>query len=221
MVSETAASGWHGGAWPLVARLSAADGTAAHAWAKRLATASAMRRDLADAVHALAMLHGHQPGMADHALARRAQANADAWLAEVSAAFAAERAVLAMLVAAAGPLPSTPGHAGSEAAILGQRHALDMLARSDRCGCSSGAVAALLIDWPAVRLVLDHAGRCFGVAVPPPQLPDEIDTATTVARLGESPAAERAIAFGAEQLLAQHRGLWSLLEARAEARGRS
>ena len=221
MVSETAASDWRNGAWPLVARLSAADGTAAHPWAKQLGTARAARRDLSDAVHALAMLHGHQPGMADHALTRRAQADADAWLAEVSAAFAAERAVLAMLVAAAGPLPSTPGHAGSEAAILGQRHALDMLARSDRCGCATGAVAALLVDWPAVRLVLDQAGRCFGVPVPPPQLPVEIETATTIATLGGTPAIERAISFGAQQLLAQHRGLWSLLEARAEARDRS
>ena len=221
MVSETAASDRRSGAWPLVARLSATDGTVAHAWAKRLGTAAASRRDLSDAVHALAMLHGHHPGMADHALNRRAQPDADAWLAEVSAAFAAERAVLAMLVAAAGPLPSTPGHAGSEAAILGQRHALDMLARSDRCGCATGAVAALLIDWPAVRLVLDHAGRCFGVVVPPPQLPVETDTAATIAALGSTPATERAIAFGAQQLLAQHRGLWSLLEARAEARDRS
>jgi hypothetical protein len=33
-----------------------------------------------------------------------------------------------------------------------------------------------------------------------------------------TPAIERAILFGAQQLLVQHRGLWDLLEARAEAR---
>jgi len=32
------------------------------------------------------------------------------------------------------------------------------------------------------------------------------------------PALERAIMFGVQQLLVQHRGLWDLLEARAEAR---
>jgi hypothetical protein len=34
-----------------------------------------------------------------------------------------------------------------------------------------------------------------------------------------SPAMERAISFGAQQILAQHRGLWDLLEARQLARG--
>ena len=37
----------------------------------------------------------------------------------------------------------------------------------------------------------------------------------------EGPAAERALAFGGEQLLLQNRGLFDLLEARAEARGDS
>jgi hypothetical protein len=36
--------------------------------------------------------------------------------------------------------------------------------------------------------------------------------------LAGTPATERAITFGAQQLLAQHRGLWSLLDARASAR---
>ena len=201
--------------------MTAADGTAAHDWAQRLGTSAAARRDLCDAVHSLAMVHGTHPGMADDALAHRAHADAGDWLVEVSAAFAAERAVIAMLVAAAGPLPSTPGQAGSEGAILGQRHALEMLARSDRGGCAEGAIAALLVDWPAVRRVLDHAGRCFGVPVPAAQLPGESDTAAVIDALGRSPATERAIVFGAQQLLAQHRGLWSLLEARAEARDRS
>lgn len=220
MVSETASSEVGGGAWPLVVRLSAAEGTAAQPWAQRLATPSAARRDLADAVHALAMLHGSHPGMADDALIRQVQRDAGSWLAEVSDSFAGERAVLARLVVAAGPLPSTPGQAASEGAILGQRHALGMLARSDRSGCATGAVAGLLLDWPAIRRILDHAGRCFGIPVPPPHLPGEIDTATIVATLGSTPGAERAIAFGAQQLLAQHRGLWALLEARAEARDR-
>ena len=35
----------------------------------------------------------------------------------------------------------------------------------------------------------------------------------------ENPASGRALAFGSEQLLLQHRALFDLLEARAEARG--
>ena len=62
----------------------------------------------------------------------------------------AERATLVKLVAAVGPLPSTPGQAETEAAIAGQRHALDMLARvgprrlPDRRG--DGAAARLAGD---------------------------------------------------------------------------
>lgn len=217
-MEASVASGGSAGSLPLVERLVAADGSATHDWPARLVDGSTERRDLADAIHALCMLHGHHPGMADDALTRGVQAEAAAWLGLVGEAFAAERAALATLVAAAGPLPSTPGHAESEAAILTQRHALDMLARSDRRGCASGAVAALVLDWPAVRRVLDHAASMFGAAIPPSSLPDPAHTSAALAMLGATPACERAIGFGAQQLLAQHRGLWSLLEARAEAR---
>lgn len=221
MSAGAAQEGRQGGAWPLVVRLTAADGSVAQPWFARLVEPRAARRDLTDAVHALCMLHGVLPGMADDALARHVQPDADAWLSEAAEGFAAERAALATLTAAAGPLPSTPGQAESEAAILGQRHAIEMLARSDRRGCATGAIAALLIDWLAVRRVLDHAAHCFGTPIPAPRLPIEIETATVVAALGDTPATERAIAFGAQQLLAQQRGLWALLEARAEARERS
>jgi hypothetical protein len=36
--------------------------------------------------------------------------------------------------------------------------------------------------------------------------------------VADSPSFERAMSFGAQQLLAQHRGLWDLLEARQAAR---
>lgn len=205
----------------LVERLVAADGGATHRWPVHLATGKASRRDLADAVHALCMLHGHYPGMADAARASGVQADAAGWLELVAGAFAAERAVLAAIVAGVGPLPSTPGHAESETAILAQRHALQMLARSDRSGCASGAVAALILDWPVVRRVMDRADQVFGLTPVASALPDPAVTIAAIDRLGTTPAGERAIGFGAQQLLAQHRGLWTLLEARAEARDRS
>lgn len=202
-----------------IERLVATDGSAAHGWPTRLVAGKAPRRDLADAIHALCMLHGHHPGMADEARARGVQPEAADWLATAADGFAAERAVLASLVAVVGHLPSTPGHAESETAILTQRHALEMLARSDRCGCASGAVAALVLDWPAIRRVLDRAGEAFGLAAASSSLPDALVTIDALALLETTPGGERAIGFGAQQLLAQHRGLWTLLEARAEARG--
>lgn len=219
MVSITATQDWHAGAWDLVVRLGDADGSATHPHLLRLVTGAPAQRNLSDAVHALCAVHGRYPGMVDDALDRGAQSDSVSWLEAVSDGFAAERAYLAHLTSAVGPLPSTPGQAETEAALAGERHALEMLTRSDRAGCATGAVAALLYDWTAIRRVLDIAATRFGVAIVRHALPPIADTATIVASLGDSPACERAIAFGAQQFYAQHRGLWSLLEARASARG--
>lgn len=207
------------GAWELVDRLAATDGIAGHPHLLRLCARRPEQRDLADAVHALCATHGRHPGMPDDAYATGAQADAQDWLAALSDAFASERAYLAQLTAAVGPLPSTPGQQASEAAVAAQRHALEMLARSARGGCATGAVAALTIDWRSIRAVLDAAAKHFGVDVPPYPLPPQAETATVVTALGGSPACERAISFGAQALFAQHRGLWDLLEARTAARG--
>ena len=218
MTIDSAQTGWQAGAWSLVVRLGDADGSATHPYLTRLANGDASARDLSDAVHALCAVHGHQPGVADAALACCVQPDACAWLEAVADGFVAERAYLAGLAAAVGPIPSTPGQAQSEAAMIGERHALDMLARSDRRGCATGAVAALVADWPAIRSVLDRAAHRFGADRAPNALPIEADTATCIAMLGGSPGVERAITFGAQQLFAQHRGLFDLLEARASAR---
>ena len=126
---------------------------------------------------------------------------------------------LTRLVVAAGPLPSTPAQSESESAVNGQRHALEMLAQSDRNGCALGAAMALVLDWDAVRSVLDAAGRRFSVDSPSSMIPDMATTIDLAALVSASPAMERAISFGAQQILAQHRGLWDLLEARQSARG--
>ena len=133
--------------------------------------------------------------------------------------FIRERTFLTRLVVAVGPLPSTPGQAESESAVNGQRHALDMLAQSDRNGCALGAALALVLDWQAVRDVLNTAGRRFSVDAPVSNLPADAPTLELAAQAALSPSVERAISFGAQQILAQHRGLWDLLEARQLARG--
>lgn len=204
----------------IVAALIAADGSYKHAYAHRLLVPQIAVRDLADAIHALCMLHGRQPGILDHALARNSQPGLQGWLEVALEGFATERALLAKLASAAGPLPSTPGQAESESAVVGQRHALDMLAQSDRTGCAIGAAVALVIDWTSMRRVLDAAALRFGIKVPAYSLPLPEETDTIVASAAENPSIERAMAFGVQQVLAQHRGLWDLLEARASARDR-
>lgn len=174
-------------------------------------------RDLADAVHFISSLHAGRPGLIDLALARAEAGEARNWLDAAAEGFTEERAYLMRAVVAAGPLPSTPGQDRSEAAVTGQRHALEMLAQSERTGCALGAAIALVLDWRAIRAVIDAAAQRFGVTLTPPALPSARQT-LAVADAVDSVGIERAIVFGAQQLLTQHRGLWDLLEARSEAR---
>ncbi|WP_246848168.1 MULTISPECIES: DUF6975 family protein [Sphingomonas] len=215
---DTARTGWHASAWDMVAAFGIADGSAAHPHVARLLAPHAAPRDLSDAVHALCTLHGHHPGLAAEARQHCAQPDACDWLEAIADAFVLERGYIARLAAAAGPLPSTPGQAESEAALLTSGHALEMLARSERRGCATGAVAALVHDWATIRGLLDHAATRFGIDVQPQAFPPPAYTGRAIAMLAATPATERAVSFGAQQLLAQHRALWDLLEARASAR---
>jgi len=176
-------------------------------------------RNLADVIHHLSLLHGRHPGVVDHAALHTAQPEVRAWLLAATNGFARERGYLTKLAVAIGPLPSTPGQAETETAVLAQRHALEMLAQSDRIGCAFGSAAALVIDWHKIRVLLDFAADRLGVDVPSVTLPSIDQTEETVKSLADSPAIERAVSFGAQQLLVQHRGLWDLMQARQIARG--
>ncbi len=174
-------------------------------------------RNLADAVHYLCVLHGRLPSVIDLAAAKT-ESPTDGWMAAAATGFALERTYLTRLVVAVGPLPSTPGQSECEAAAVAQHHALEMLARSERRGCALGAAIGLVLDWAAVRPVLDVAAARFGLARMPGELPDPAATRAFAAETANGPAMERAIRFGVEQILVQHGGLWSLLESREHAR---
>lgn len=198
--------------------LTASDGSATHPWLRRLVAGGEPARDLADAAHYLCILHGRHPGVIDYALDHAHLSLERDWLEAAAEAFATERAYLVRIVAAAGPLPSTPGQAESEAAVHAQCHALDMLAQSDRTGCATGAALALGLDWESVREVLDAAAHRLGITPPACTLPLQEETVTVVDALVREMSVERAMLFGAQQMFAQHRGLLDLLEARASAR---
>lgn len=209
------------GLWQSLTALVDSDGTRTHRHVVLLANGSPHPRDLADAAHLVCSLHGRHPGVLDHAAQHRGVAAATGWLESAATAFADERARIVALAVAAGPLPSTPGQAESEATVTAQRHALDMLASSARNGCSLGASLALVLDWNALNGALAAAGKRFGQDMPMPEFPSDADVETLVSTLSGNPGVERAVMFGAQQLLAQHRGLFDLLAARAEARDRA
>lgn len=201
----------------------AENGTAAHGYpsSEELLRGPDAARNLADAIHYLCTVYGRYPGIMDHAANFNVEPGIRGWFTEAIDAFAAERALLGRLAVAVGPLPSTPGARGSEAAVLGQRHAVDMLAQSERRGCSLGAALAVVADWAEIRTVVEAAGRRFGVEVPTCRLSD-LDALRAIADdAAATPAVERALMFGAEQIVIQHYGLWSLLEARQQARAAS
>lgn len=199
----------------------AGDGSARHSHLSALleGTGRHSGRDMSDAVHLLCSLHGHYPGLVEIALQRCPKGPVRDWLGHASDAFERERLYLVRLTAAVGPLPSTPGAAETEASLVAARHALETLGTSEREGCALGAATALVCDWWPVRRLLDRAAARAGTDTPAPSLPDEASVVAIVDHASTSPAAARALAFGGEQLLLQHRALFDLLEARAEARG--
>ena len=199
----------------------AGEGCARHAYLNALLETSGIHsgRDLADAVHLLCSLHGHYPGLIEVALQRCPKGNVHDWLTRASDGFERERLYLVRLTSAVGPMPSTPGAAETEAGLAAARHALETLAMSEREGCALGAATALVGDWWPVRRLLDRAAARAGTESPAPSLPDEASIVAVVDLAAQSAGSARALAFGGEQLLLQHRALFDLLEARAEARG--
>lgn len=199
----------------------ATEGCARHSYLNSLLEASGRHsgRDLADAVHLLCSLHGRHPGLIEIALQRCPKGPVEQWLTRASEGFERERLYLVRLTSAVGPLPSTPGAAETESSLVAARHALETLAMSERNGCALGAATALVGDWWPIRRLLDRAAARAGTEPPAPSLPDEASVVTIIGSGADSGASARALAFGGEQLLLQHRALFDLLEARAEARG--
>jgi hypothetical protein len=199
----------------------AGDGCARHPHLNALLEASGPHagRDLSDAIHLLCSLHGRYPGLVELALQHCPKGPAQSWLGHASEAFERERLYVVRLTSAVGPLPSTPGAAETESSLASARHALETLAQSERKGCPLGAATALIGDWWPIRRLLDRAAARVGLQCPAPSLPDEASVVEVIGLASDSPASERALAFGGEQLLLQHRGLFDLLEARAAARG--
>jgi hypothetical protein len=204
----------------LLARV-AGEGCARHSYLNALLEASGRHsgRDIADAIHLLCNLHGRYPGLVELALQRCPKGPLQDWLTRASEGFERERLYLVRLTSAVGPLPSTPGAAETESSLMAARHALETLAVSERNGCALGAATALVGDWWPIRRLLDRAAARVGTEPPAPSLPDEASVVAIIDSGALTPASSRALAFGSEQLLLQHRALFDLLEARAEARG--
>lgn len=220
MVDQLAAAQPAPALWDRFAALVDGDGSIAQPALVRLNDPRAPLRDLADALHCLCQLHGRDAGIIAVAQARSSHPVAREWFTVAAAGFAGERDWLSRLVSAAGPLPSTPGQTDSEAAIATQRHALEMLAQSERSGVATGAASAFVLDWHRLRPTLESIALRLYVDAVPTRLPSLKASQALLTATPVPAAAERGFLFGAQQLLAQQRGLWGLVDARASARAR-
>jgi hypothetical protein len=169
---------------------------------------------LADIAHFLNISHGRFPGVIDHAANKIVDLEARDWLTEATSAFAAERAFLNRLTVAAGPIRRHVDQDKVESLLATQHRSFEMLATSDRRGCPAGAAMAFSLDWQASRGLLDRAAMMLSIEAQACALPSFGSTVALADALAGNPAAERAMAFGSEQLLAQQKGLWQLIAAR-------
>lgn len=169
---------------------------------------------VADVAHFINISHGRHPGIIDHAAHKIVDDAARKWLIRSIDAFAVERAFLNALTVAAGPERRHHGENKVAALILGQGKNFEMLATSDRKGCPAGAAIAFSIDWQLSRPLLSAAALHAGLDVPTCMLPDVDECCDLAEKLGITESYRRAMRFGAEQILAQQRGLWQLIAAR-------
>ncbi len=204
----------------LLVSLVAGEGAGNHSWlhSAALNAGPLASRNIADLLQLVGLLHGSYPSLIETVAEQNLATELDMWLGEAGAGFADERDYIARLAVAAGPPPGTPGEAATVAAMLAQRQALHMIARSDRFGCAIGAAAALMLDWMPIRATLDTAAARLGVTPPPFGMPGELAVAETLSLLSPRQRLDRSLAFGARQVLQHHHGLLDLLETRAGAR---
>lgn len=169
---------------------------------------------VADVAHFINISHGRHPGVIDHAALKIVEDPARQWLMTAIAAFAQERSFLNALTVAAGPERRHSNENKIAALILGQAKNFEMLASSDRKGCPAGAAIAFVIDWQRTRHLLSAVALHTGLDVPPCALPSIDHCLNLAEKLGTTDSSRRAMRFGAEQILAQQKGLWRLIAAR-------
>lgn len=201
--------------------LVATSGSAGHPHVRRLVAvrADTPRELVADTLHYLCILHGRQPSLAEAAARLGDMLVPHSWLDNAAAAFAVERAWISQLSVTAGAPPAEPGQISTEELVAGQRQALLTLVRSDRRGCLLGAIAATLLDWEGVQNALAAVGARVGVPPARSHWPARSETLAIIGKAAESePLVGRAILFAAQQVVAQQRAFWDLLDARHAVR---
>lgn len=169
---------------------------------------------LADIAHFMHIPHGRHPGLVDFAAQKIVDDAARHWIIQAIDGMLVERIFLNRLTVTAGPIRRLSGQDKVNSLVESQAKNFQMLATSDRKGCSAGAAIAFILDWNQTRPLLDIVAYQMGLEPPTPTLPSVAECAQFAARLDHGLSYRRAMAFGADQTLAQQRCLWQLIVAR-------
>jgi hypothetical protein len=153
-------------------------------------------------------------GMIEQAATKILDDEARAWFVTAIDGFIVERDFLNRLTVAAGPIRSHSGQDKISALLAGQAKNFQMLATSDRKGTAAGAAIAFVLDWNASRHLLNSVASALELPIAKNLLPDSIRCQEFASAVAKSNSEVRAMNFGAEQLLAQQRGLWQIVAAR-------
>jgi hypothetical protein len=180
----------------------------------RAAGKSARTGLLADIAHFMHISHGRHPGLLDYAGQKIVDDAARNWLVQAIDGMLGERAFLNRLTVTAGPIRRLSGQEKVNALVESQAKNFQMLASSDRKGCSSGAAIAFVLDWHQTRPLLDVIAYEMGLEPTAVTLPTVTQCVQFVHNLDHGEAYRRAMAFGADQTLTQQRCLWQLVVAR-------
>lgn len=169
---------------------------------------------VADIANFLNLSHGEIPGIVDNAATKIRDNIAQEWLFQSINAFRAERNYLNKMAVAAGPVRRMRGQEKITAILTTQARSFEMLTTSDRYGCPAGAAFGFILDWQETRPFLMELARTLGIAMHENPFPSPQMTYELANKLAVDGIVRRAISFGAEQIVAQQRGLWKLIAAR-------
>lgn len=175
------------------------------------------RTTFADVLHHLGLLYGTRPNFFDIIEVYTPVELRD-WLTLARDSFAYERSLVTKLVVAAGPPPARIGQTRVSTAVDSARHALLTLAGSERLGCALGAAGALVLDWAAVGHLLRQIAATLDIEAIQPAYtkPSVTDCYNMLEIAATLPAGERAVLFGFQALLSQHRAFWDIVASRSQ-----
>lgn len=173
---------------------------------------------IADIAHYLCIAHGRHPGIIEYAMSKIVDDYSRNWLIKAADGFTRERIYLTELTVAAGPISRTTGQDETDMLIVNQAKHYQMLASSERKGCSIGAAATFIIDWHQIREVIDIAALQLNINIPSNILPSIIETQEMIDKFADNPNIIRAINFASDQILSQQRAFWNIINARSIAR---